>query len=198
MPICFKHNLCFVHIPKTAGTTIEKALGIDTIENLYQTKKFKEYGVPPQHLTIEELSKELDLKNFKLFTIVRNPFDRLVSEFVYQKTCWRTKDYHDLSFSEFVNTCLSLKTENRKWIFDSHLELQVDFIRGEYPVKVFKYENLQECFDWLKEQTGENLKFGHEKKSNKKHYTEFYDSEDLIRIVEDFYRVDLDYFDYSF
>ena len=168
MPISKKHKLCFVHIPKTAGTTIEKALDMHQEDSFFLFKKFKDYKVTPQHLTLTELSEEIDLNGYKIFTIVRNPFDRIVSEFAFHTECRMTKDYHHLNFSEFVDTCLKLDQEQRKWIFDGHLELQVDYIRSELPVKIFKYENLQECFDWLKEQTGENLKFGHEKKSNKK------------------------------
>jgi hypothetical protein len=165
---------------------------------LFQKKKFKDYGIPPQHLSVKEISNEIDLKEYKLFTIVRNPFDRIVSEFCHFKNSKLSKEYHHLNFTDFVNVCLKLDSEKRKYVFDGHLETQSDYIRGEFPIKIFKYEDLQECFDWLREITGEDLKFGHEKKSDRKHHSEYYETEDVIRTVEDFYRVDLDYFDYIF
>jgi hypothetical protein len=165
---------------------------------LFQKKKFKDYGIPPQHLSVKEISNEIDLKEYKIFTIVRNPFDRLVSEFCHFKNSKLTEDYHHLNFTDFIDVCLKLEPEKRKWIFDNHLEPQVDFIDINFDIKIFKYENLNECFKWLKDVTGENLEFGHERKSDRKHYREYYETEDVIRKVEDFYRVDLDYFDYIF
>lgn len=205
MPISVKHNLCFIHIPKNAGTTIEKSLGMDDIESFYQKKKYKDYGVPPQHLTFEELSKELDLSGYKKFAIVRNPFDRIVSEFHHYENNELAKNYHDLCFTEFVETCLNLENKERKYIFDGHLEPQVDFIRGDFDIKIFKYEKISECFDWLMDITQENLVFGHERKaSNRLNYKEYYKLNNslyclkTISLVEDFYKEDLKQFNYEF
>lgn len=198
MPISIKHNLCFIHVPKTAGTTVQKSLGLNVDDAFYKRGKYKDYGVCPQHLTLTELSKEIDLSNFTIFSVVRNPFDRIVSEFEYHKECAMTRDYHHLTFPEFVDTCLKIEPLKRKYIFDGHLELQTDYICGEHPVKIFKYENLQECFDWLREITREDLKFGHERKSIRKDYRDYYTDVETIKTVEDFYRADLDYLDYTF
>ena len=60
----------FVHIPKTAGTTVEMALG--------RTMSCHQTAV--EHLA-ERSAEELQIPSF---AVVRNPFDRLVSMYKYQ------------------------------------------------------------------------------------------------------------------
>lgn len=199
MPISKIHKLCFIHIPKVAGTTIEKALDMHHEDLFYRYGKYKKYEVCPQHLTHQELSLEIpNLSEYQLFTVVRNPFDRIVSEYNFYHETWWAKEYYNLNFDDFVRICLSIDKAKRKFCFDGHLEPQVDYIRGDLPVKIFKYENLEECFYWLREITGENLNFGHERKAERKNYKDYYDNVETIKIVEDFYRDDLDYLDYNF
>ena len=95
--ISYKHNCIFVHIPKTGGTSIEniiwpfnkkpraesnlwKGTG-DTNHNKYQT-----WGL--QHLLASQIQKEVGDEIFEIFfkfTIVRNPWDKVVSQYIYMK-----------------------------------------------------------------------------------------------------------------
>lgn len=221
MPICNKHKLCFVHIPKNAGSTIEKALDIRKEESLYKETWHRNFLVCPQHLTISELSTLVNIREYKSFAIVRNPFDRIVSEFVYfyknnHRVNGRCKEdfpfelktdrslFKDINFKSFVNLCFSIEVKERKWLFDGHIETQTSFIQGNAPIKIFKYENIQECFDWLKGITNTDLNFGREKKSERQKYQQYYlkDSKELdlelIETVANFYKEDLENFQYVF
>ena len=65
------NQLLFLHIPKTAGTSIN--------EDLQPYLKYQ-FG----HVTAQEyIERGFDLKNIFTFTFVRNPYDRFVSLFFY-------------------------------------------------------------------------------------------------------------------
>ena len=96
--ICRDRKIIFIHIPKTGGTSIEDVIwGPDrkrrTAEQLWMgivapgRNKYQTGGL--QHLLATQVRKEVgvDLFNrcFK-FAMVRNPWDKAVSQFVYMKT----------------------------------------------------------------------------------------------------------------
>jgi hypothetical protein len=70
-----KHKILFIHIPRTGGTSVENHFN-------YQSK----HGWNPknsQHLTLEEYSNHYNLDDYFKFTVVRNPWDRLVSWYIW-------------------------------------------------------------------------------------------------------------------
>jgi chondroitin 4-sulfotransferase 11 len=140
------------------------------------------------------------------FTIVRNPWDRLVS-------CWKNKIeakrvetrkfYYDvlgfdnpigLTFENFVK-CLNvdkLLYADEHWMpLHSMIELNsVDFIG--------RFENLQEDFNTICDKIGiPRQELPHKNKTKHKHYTEYYDSE-TKQIVAEKYAKDIEYFNYKF
>ena len=66
-----KTNFVFIHINKTAGTSIN--------DNI------KMYAKP--HYTVKEVQEKIgpDWFHAFTFTVVRNPYDRVVSQYVYRK-----------------------------------------------------------------------------------------------------------------
>ena len=82
-------NTIFIHIPKTAGTSIEKqALNYNIYWGVYyfKNKLNKNYyyssvpwHIPPKYLTNNEYENKI------LFCVVRNPYTRIVSEYKYTK-----------------------------------------------------------------------------------------------------------------
>lgn len=78
-----------MHIPKTAGTTIEEYLEIQpTKEYLYSASVPVLQHLPPPALK-EILDKEIVNSYFK-FTIVRNPYERIVSDFIWFEHLWHS------------------------------------------------------------------------------------------------------------
>lgn len=202
MPLYSTHNLFFIHIPKCAGTTIEKALDMQKEEFFFSKNRFNTLlKVSPQHFTYKNLKTICNLDKFKLFTVVRNPYDRIVSEYKYiqngENEYW--KDFKNLNFDLFIEKIFLLDEFKRYDLFDSHFNLQYNFIEdGEDLIKLFKYESLQEAFDWLNLITDSTIAFPHERNSEKMHYSFYYKYKRTIDIVSEFYKKDLEYFNYSF
>jgi len=72
MTICHERKLIFIHIPKNAGTSIMKAMGI---ENIFMDKTIEEYR--------EHYDEYWD--KYKKFTVVRDPIDRFVSAYKFAR-----------------------------------------------------------------------------------------------------------------
>lgn len=71
MPISHKNEIIFIHIPKNAGTSIEKAL------------KMSDTGHKPWSYYYKKYSNEW--KTYKKLAVFRNPIDRLISCYNYAK-----------------------------------------------------------------------------------------------------------------
>lgn len=92
MPYIEQHNLLFIHIPKTGGVAIERALGIKAAnepKKLISKQKELIEGVRtvPQHFTPDILRERLgeDIYESSIkFTVVRNPYTRVLSEYFYR------------------------------------------------------------------------------------------------------------------
>lgn len=92
MPYLKEHNLLFIHIPKTGGTAIERALGIKAANrpDLFISKEKQVIGgikTVPQHFTPNILRVRLGediYENSLKFTVVRNPYTRVLSEYFYR------------------------------------------------------------------------------------------------------------------
>jgi hypothetical protein len=80
-------KIIFIHIPRTGGSSVEK----------YFNFKFSSDWKPKtaQHLTLEEYSNHYDLDKYFKFTIVRNPWDRLIS--------WYLWSYADLIYFQYLS-----------------------------------------------------------------------------------------------
>lgn len=82
-----KYKCVFIHIPRNAGTSVLSILG-DTGGRLHRS--FMDY----------QLSNNVRFKNYFKFSIVRNPYDRIVSVYEYLKSGGNKS--HDLYFSEII------------------------------------------------------------------------------------------------
>ena len=98
MPVSHAHRAIFVHIPRAGGSSIEKALGIFGRENDGVNSPCPDMlfgvagGVQMQHLTIGEIRGRIDAAIFESyfkFAFVRNPFDRIVSAYVWSEEAKR-------------------------------------------------------------------------------------------------------------
>lgn len=147
MPIKPESKLIFIHVPKTGGSSIEKVLGLhpsDVEDNEYYLSGGKKQL---QHLTLSELIKlkcdEFDLTSFTAVGIVRNPIDRMISEYKWRKKIGH-KIIEGLDINDFVKKIYDAKKENQR--LDSHFTEQNEFFKltdssAIKDVRIFKFED---------------------------------------------------------
>ena len=95
MPLYRFHNrlVLFVHIPKTGGTSVEHYLRELGQSAFVHGRKIPGLSMTPQHFHARIYQRILPPSFYDYaFCIVRNPLDRLVSEFKMR----RDADFNDL------------------------------------------------------------------------------------------------------
>jgi hypothetical protein len=208
-------NVVFIHIPRTAGTYIEDDISrrynihkewpkpnTDILFGLLQLKDNQFLTL--QHLTLKEMIKFefLTDKDSEIFTIIRNPYDRIIS---LHKN-WFNK-YNTLD--EFLDKLISMKLddypfngiETEKKNFDYlNMTDNIDDIKyfvlpqyyyitqdnNDYSVDVIKYEDMEK----LNQKYGINLKY-----NNTQNTYNFTDSQ--REKIYNIYRKDFENFNYE-
>jgi chondroitin 4-sulfotransferase 11 len=206
--ISHDHKFAFIHIPRTGGTSIEKALG-GNIKGIHRGPDRDKHGRPAQ----SKYPKVWNDDYFR-FVFVRNPWDRVVSAFFYDKCLFecggraakgpnrgRRKTISELGaegFNDFVKNHLN-KRKGR-----GILDRSVLYKRQAWWVKDFEYdfigkfEKLQLDFD----KVCEKLKMPQQKLGNfnamdRTKYKDYYDDE-AAEIVAELYKKDIELFNYKF
>ena len=134
-----------------------------------------------------------------IFTIVRNPWDRVVSS--YSFLAQNGSKYHKvlrkgMSFPQFVKKVIYKKGPT----FDVHIEYQHTsaFCGNErFADFVGKLESIDVWWADLSEAIGNKNKLVHRNRSNRKAYREYYNNE-TKNIIADIYEKDIELFGYEF
>jgi hypothetical protein len=206
--ISHKHKFIFIHIPKCGGTSIERALlrehGLAGSLTKDQKKEFGLYyahnGIHVQHQKIDEYDDIYEKKYFT-FAFVRNPWEKLLSEYFYILENKSNSDFYS-KFPSFKHFVLHDGIEERFYRNYAHDIPQIDFIlnikKNKLTNFVGRLESLQQDFDFVCDRIGiPRQQLPHKNKSKHKHYTEYYD-EETKSIVAEKYAKDIEYFGYEF
>ena len=136
-------HCAYIHVPKTGGHSIDalfSTLGLVTVKCW--------------HATAAETIRLIGGRHYFLFATVRNPWDRLVSEYVWQgsnsaghiPTPWGNKA---ISFEDFCRSDFSWYPEEER--LNGHLSDQAHFIFDENDAplvdEIIRFEALQAGFD---------------------------------------------------
>ena len=131
-------KLFFIHIPKTAGTSISHHLKNCSVLN---GKDYQSRLHGSKHWTYEQLTRHIQHPDqYNFFTVVRNPYDRIVSGYYYYKTGARATSAKGLpeSFAEFVRG---------EWDKDWGCVKKAQSTYVESDVHILHFENLQADYD---------------------------------------------------
>lgn len=192
-------GIVFVHVPKAAGTSINEAL----------------YGRFMGHPRATDIRRwaPRHIQALPSFSVVRNPWSRLVSAYQFVKRgrgsgesfvarIWNHQIYQVPEFSDFerfVNEWL-MPRDVRK--LDGVFQPQSLFIcdRSNAPLvdHIGRFEDLDLTIKYIAEQTGRTVVFGHANRSGGDiDYRNFY-TPSLARQVGDIYSIDIENFKYEF
>ena len=191
--ISHKYKCIFIHIPKTAGTTIENLL-IDRLVPIAG-------GSSHEKISYYKKKYPHQFNDYYKFSCVRNPWDRIVSAFFYISKGGNQssgdKKLMEIFGNNFKNFVLKIDTLEQSLF----LTPQYEFIFTNNRLlldKVVKFESLE--FDLKKVFNKLNLsvqKVYQSRQSQHRHYTDYYD-EETRQIIAEKYSKDIDYFGYKF
>lgn len=201
------HRCIFVHIPKTGGTSVEDIIwpGRRTTDELWMGfvdryhNKYQTGGL--QHLFATQIRAAVGAEVFSRyykFSIVRNPWDRAVSQFVFMDTREDLRDFIGMKKGDGIKKYAELISKKRhvQW------EPQVNFLRdanGETLVDyIGRYETFSDSvLDALRTLAIKANSIPHRKKGLRGPYQGYYDAEsrDMIAAM---YGADIEAFGYRF
>lgn len=155
-----------------------------------------------QHLTFSEVAKLNGIestKDYTVFTVVRNPWDRMVS-------CYRNMDPNMVSVAlessiELANMTFADFVEATESLEHTHLTPQHEFIsqsNGRSIDRVFKFEALDELRQFMSDEVGVvNPMPRLHSSTRESSYRNYYD-EVLVQAVASRYKEDIEMFNYEF
>lgn len=180
-------NFVFIHINKTGGSSIEKALHLP-FEHKTALEKIDEIG---HHKWDNKFS----------FTVFRNPWDKVVSHYHYRVLTNQTSlGENPIDFNEWV---LRTYGEQDPYYYDKPKMFmpQYDWVIDESNTilvdRILHFENLDDEFRGIQQLLNKRAVLPHVKKSNRGDYKDYY-NKDSIQIINNWFRQDIEIFDYEF
>lgn len=193
----------YIRIPKTGSRSVAYSLKEWKNPDYEINFLLKGDGKESRHLTIEEISQFLNEYNDNIddywkFTVVRNPYNRLISQCKGQNAIdrfddWISKKYakRKIKYPKFEGQQPIFKTQtsylkiNKQWKIDKIYKYTdgmtniIEDLSGKLNLKLKEYTigRNQECSDW-------------------RFYTEIFTPKSL-KLINDFFKEDFDNFGYQ-
>ena len=190
-------ELKFIHITKTAGTTIEQ---IGLINNIKWGLNHKEYK--NHHKPLNQQKQEL-IKKYDWFMIVRNPYDRIISELHCK---WGNRNRNNIlncskeKINEYIRYFINYRNnheKNKKYYAYGHYKEQYKYLCDNTNINILKFENLKTEFNILMKKYNLNLKLEKHLNSNNKIFTINDLDKENIKLINNVYHKDFEYFNYK-
>lgn len=202
MPYFEDINFLFIHIPKTGGSNIEnfffQYLNIKpTINNILSNNmnlKINNHSL--QHMTFKEFYDfkdffKINFNNIKILSVVRNPYDRIISDIFY------------LKFASINNSTIEIeniieKYLNSNHLYDNHKLEQYKFLIDDNDkinndIIIFKSESLNKQMEDLGFPEFKTFcNFNYSNKNYMKYLTN-----KSIKMINNYYYKDFLYFNYN-
>ncbi|MBA42757.1 MAG: hypothetical protein CMF62_01965 [Magnetococcales bacterium] len=183
--------LKFIHITKTAGTSIED---IAYEKGIKWGRYHKFYGWWHGFFTLKSHNIK---KRFDWFMVVRNPYTRILSEFHCK---WggvgdKVNQYNIKTFNEYLIKRIKNRPKNGGHYSEQYKYLDND---NTYKVHVLKFENLDEEFSNLMKKYKIPITLNKKNNSNLKKFTINDMNDELVNLIQTVYYKDFIKFNYSY
>ena len=217
-----RHKFIFIHIAKNAGTSVSDKLVDYTDTPFLSSKGLRNLSqiadqwlplnimkclsphVLPMHITADQLMNlfpDLDPGSFYKFSVVRNPYDRMVSYYKFTTLArkrWTSpamhKRYSGMSFEQYVELLHEKDATNQ---FDLLFRDNKGHLNMDYVAKMEDLDNgMEQIFADL---NLPNMKVPKKNinSSRSRTYRDYYNSH-TKKLIEQSYAKDLDTFKYTF
>lgn len=204
-------KILFIHINKSCGGIITDNFGKNGLNQLTGCHRSLE-----DMLTLSKNMYNLNPDDLFIFTIVRNPWERMLSMYLfYHKTNYNSPEFFsgnasiDNDFNNWIEYIYSNKFDRKRKhgminVFKYCFCNQLNWVKNKDTnniiknVNIYKIENLNlDDFlrNTLKLKNVDAFKRVHPTKH--KHYSNYYNI-NSIKLVEEHYKDDIEYFDYKF
>jgi Sulfotransferase family len=199
--ISLQKRFLFVHIPKTAGNSIQSVLRDYSEDQLVALRKeqdgIERFGLRnpkykvKKHSTLNEYRQALGDEQFRKlykFTCVRNPWDRMVS--YYFTPTQNPETWNRKKFREIISKAVSVAKYLRLDECEEDPFANVDYI--------MRFENLADDFRAVSSKLGIlSVKLPQYNRSSREHYSKYYDDE-LRELVRTRFAAEIERFGYAF
>jgi len=204
MPYFKDFNILFIHIPKTGGSNIENfflhySKKKPKITNLLSNNlniRINNHSL--QHMTFKEYFDNqdffnIDVSKLKIITVIRNPYDRIISDLFYLK--FAEKTFNREQIEEVIKNYLysdnmydNHKLEQYKFIIDNNNKIDEKII-------ILKCEALNEQMNVLGFPDFEKF-CNYTNTSINKNYLKYL-NDNSISMINHYYKLDFEYFKYD-
>ena len=182
-------ELKFIHITKNAGTFIED---IAKRKNILFGRFHGEYGY--WHHFFPNVDENIKNK-YDWFMVVRNPYDRIISEYYCNWNGVGDTIHNKKEFNKYIID----KINNRSTVGDHYSE-QYKYLDDNHKIHIIKYENLNNELYSLFKQYNLDIDLSNEKinkpKKDKKFTPKDFD-ENVISLINNVYHNDFEKFGYT-
>jgi len=211
MLISHRHRFIFIHVNKVAGTSIASALEPHSDFRSYsagfggslmrriaaRSSFFFPHAHYPNHIKMKNLKRLLPRRiylNYFKFAFVRNPWDRYISNYFYNRQYTNAPLHLEANAVSNLEQFMYRNQKDRlfpqvEYLYDRKGNCLVDFVG--------RYETLNESFDEISNQLNLIIKL---KKQNTTNHSNFrtYFSDSTENLIRSWYRKDIQTFDYEF
>lgn len=206
MIISHKHKFIYIAIPRTGSTSIREAL-----------KQYSEEPLLYPYTPLQELSKKFNIADYFKFSFFRNPWDMLVSVYLYKKSF--SNNFPDLNFMKY-DSCIFKNFENNiinfnEWVRDNcsimnnyfkkyktmwDMVSDGDNLNVDY---IGTFEHINSDFEYIKYILNLEGELKHLNKNNSKHihpylhYSDYYNDESKDLVLQTFTK-EINYIGYGY
>ena len=121
-------KVLFIHIPKTGGSSVNVWLSSLGETSFYETSVPSFMKCSPQHMSFEDIKLlQPNIEFDFIFSIVRDPYTRIESEYAFRTDTQFKKFKRRPSFSNWLNNSVKAYNKN-SYHFDNHMRPQNYFL----------------------------------------------------------------------
>lgn len=192
-----KKKILFIHVPKTGGVAISKWLskkGEVAFSALDYPSTFR---CNPQHFTMSDMLFIFGNPTWdEAFSIVRNPYDRVKSEFLWRYPVTIRHGGLRPDFAAWLEVSLEITSKDKHHL-DNHMRPQTDFI--DDGLTVFRYEDgFERISEYVSNICGIENDFDHSEIINRSDRSgDFKLRWSSVRLVDTFYASDFECLGYA-